>query len=351
MPVPPPDRSTTPLDPLEQDKGMIGVGNLAAEEGYLAGEDADLLIRELESEEDLADGAGAAAKRKLGLAFWIAVGFLAVLTLMALLAPVLAPDDNSGVLPSPYEQPRGLNATAEMSLPPLSTRLDGSLAVLGTDSLGRDQLSRIMWGARVSLGVGFASVGLGLLIGGVIGLTAGYFRGPLDSFFMAGIDILLAFPALLLALSIVAIRGKGPTNAIIALTIVSIPTIARLVRANTLVFSQREFVVAARTLGASNGRVMGREVLPNVSVALLPFIPLGIAVAIAAEGALAYLGQSVEIPEASWGAMIAEGRPQLDQGNWWVPMVPIAFLVITLVSLNLIGDRLREYFSIKEVGL
>ena len=341
MPVPPPDRSTTPLDPLEQDKGMIGVGNLAAEEGYLAGEDADLLIRELESEEDLADGAWSAAKRKLGLAFWIAVGFLAVLT----------PDDNSGVLPSPYEQPRGLNATAEMSLPPLSTRLDGSLAVLGTDSLGRDQLSRIMWGARVSLGVGFASVGLGLLIGGVIGLTAGYFRGPLDSFFMAGMDILLAFPALLLALSIVAIRGKGPTNAIIALTIVSIPTIARLVRANTLVFSQREFVVAARTLGASNGRVMGREVLPNVSVALLPFIPLGIAVSIAAEGALAYLGQSAEIPEASWGAMIAEGRPQLDQGNWWVPMVPIAFLVITLVSLNLIGDRLREYFSIKEVGL
>ena len=148
-----------------------------------------------------------------------------------------------------------------------------------------------------------------------------------------------------------AIRGKGMVNALIALTVVAIPTIARLTRANTLVFAQREFVVAARTLGASHLRVVTKEIMPNVFLALLPFIPLGIAVAIAAEGALAYLGQSVELPDPSWGAMISEGRPQLDEGNWWVPMVPIAFLVVTLVSLNLIGDRLREYFGIKEGAL
>jgi peptide/nickel transport system permease protein len=106
--------------------------------------------------------------------------------------------------------------------------------------------------------------------------------------------------------------------------------------------------VAARTLGASNLRVLTREILPNVGLALLPFIPLGIAVAITAEGALAYLGQSVELPEPSLGGMISEGRANLIDGQWWVPMVPITFLVITLVSLNFIGDRLREHFGIKE---
>lgn len=351
MPEPTPDhRSATSLNPLEQDKGLIGVSSLAAEEGLLDAQDARILLHDLELEGD-PEAAGVAAKKKLGIPFWIATGWIILLVLMALAAPVLAPEDGSGPLPSPYDQPRGLNATAEMSLPPLSTRLDGSVAILGTDHLGRDQLSRVMWGARVSLTVGFASIALGMAIGGTIGLTAGYFRGSLDSVFMSGMDILLAFPALLLALSIVAIRGKGVQNAVIALTIVSIPTIARLVRANTLVFSQREFVVASRTLGASHLRVMGREVLPNVTLALLPFIPLGAAVAIAAEGALAYLGQSVEIPQASWGAMISEGRPELDVGNWWVPGVPITFLVITLIMLNLIGDRLREYYSLKEGGL
>lgn len=351
MPDPTPDhRDAWSLDPLEQDKGLIGVGNLAAEEALLSRQDADILLHELEAEGDLA-GADGVAKRKLGIPFWIALGWVVLLSLGALLAPVLAPVDGSGVLPSPNEQPRGLNATAEMSLPPFSTRLDGSVAILGTDHLGRDQLARVMHGARVSLTVGLASLVLGMAIGGTIGLAAGYFRGGIDSLAMSAMDILLAFPALLLALTIVAIRGKGVPNAVIALTIVGIPTIARLVRANTLVFSQREFVVASRTLGASHLRVMGREVLPNVSLVLVPFLPLAIAIAIAAEGALAYLGQSVEIPQASWGNMIGEGRPELDVGNWWVPGVPIFFLVVTLIMLNLIGDRLRQYYSLKEAAL
>jgi len=342
MPAPPPDRGSSPLDSIEQDKGLIGVSNLAVEEM--------LLEQQVESiaDHDLAaqgvDPSGVVNK-KLGLAFWIAAGWIGLLTVGALLtwlAPDLVP------IADPIEQPRGTDAVAEVSLPPLSTRLDGSLAVLGTDHLGRDQLSRILYGAQVSLAVGFASVLLGLLIGGTIGLVAGYFRKFIDSSLMAAMDILLAFPALLLALAIVAIRGKGVDNAIIALTVVAIPTIARLMRANTLVFSQREFVVASRTLGASHLRVIGREVLPNVLLTILPFIPLGIAVAIAAEGALAYLGQSVEIPQPSWGGMIAEGRPELDNGNWWVPMIPCFVLVLTLVCLNIIGDSTRKFFSVKE---
>lgn len=346
MPAPTPENDPDRLA-ASADDGLLHSSSTALQQDLLASQDARNLLHELDAELD-PESADVLAKRKLGIPFWIATGWVVLLLLLALVAPAVAPEDGSGMLDSPNEQPRGANATAEMSLPPLSTRLDGTVAVLGTDKLGRDQLSRVMHGARVSLTVGFASIILGLAIGGAIGLSAGYFRGKIDNVFMAGMDTMLAFPALLLALSIVAIRGKGVANAVLAITIVSIPTIARLVRANTLVFAQREFVVAARTLGASHLRVMTREVLPNVALALLPFIPLGAAVAVAAEGALAYLGQSVEIPQASWGSMISEGRAELDAGHWWVPSVPIAFLVVTLIMLNLIGDRLREFFSLKE---
>jgi peptide/nickel transport system permease protein len=321
----------------------MGVNSLAAERDLIDDQSGHLIGAELAGE--LAgDAAAGVAKRRLGGVFWVAASFIILLALAAIFADVLP-------LASPTEQPRGTSARLEQSLPPLSYRVDGTLAVLGTDSLGRDQLARVVYGARVALGVGFASVAIGLLIGGALGLTSGYFRRGLDTTTMAAMDVLLAFPALLLALVIVAIRGKGPVNATIALAVVAIPTIARLVRANTMVFAQREFVLAARTLGASHLRVITRELLPNVFLALLPFIPLAVAIAIAAEGALAFLGQSVNPPQPSLGAMISEGQPQLEQGKWWVPGVAITVLVVLLISLNLIGDRLREYFSIKEGAL
>jgi peptide/nickel transport system permease protein len=321
----------------------MGVDSLAAEVGYIEQEHAELIGSGLATMGDQAS-AQALAKRKLGKVFWFASGLIALLALAAIFADYLP-------IANPNEQPRGASARLEQSMPPLSYRVDGQLTVLGTDSLGRDQLARVIYGSRVALGVGFASVAIGLLIGGAIGITAGYFRRSYDSATMAAMDVLLAFPALLLALVIVAIRGKGPVNSTIALTVVAIPTIARLVRANTMVFAQREFVLASRTLGASHLRVITKELLPNVFLALLPFIPLAIAVAIAAEGALAYLGQSVNPPQASLGGMISQGQPQLEQGKWWVPGVPIVVLVMVLVSLNLLGDRLREYFSIKESSL
>ncbi len=343
MPVQPPENRGPEPGPLGDRNALMGVSSLAAEVGYIEQEHAELIGRQLAAEGDPAS-AQALAKRKLGKVFWIATGLIGLLALAAIFADFLP-------IASPTEQPRGASARLEQSLPPLSYRVDGQLVVLGTDSLGRDQLARVIYGSRVALGVGFASIAIGLLIGGALGLTSGYFRRAYDSTTMAAMDILLAFPALLLALVIVAIRGKGPVNSTIALTVVAIPTIARLVRANTMVFSQREFVLASRTLGASHLRIITKELLPNVFLALLPFIPLAIAVAIAAEGALAYLGQSVNPPQASLGGMISEGQPQLEQGKWWVPGVPIVVLVMVLISLNLIGDRLREYFSIKESAL
>jgi peptide/nickel transport system permease protein len=343
MPAPPPDNRAPEPSPLGDAGALMGVDNLAAERDLIDDQAGLLIGNELAAEGDptAADGV---ARRRLGKVFWVAAGFIILLALAAIFADFLP-------LASPTEQPRGANARLEQSLPPLSYRVDGQLAVLGTDSLGRDQLSRVIYGARVALGVGFASVAIGMFVGGLIGLTAGYFRRGFDTTTMAAMDVLLAFPALLLALVIVAIRGKGPVNSTIALAVVAVPTIARLVRANTMVFSQREFVLAARTLGASHLRVITRELLPNVFLALLPFIPLAIAIAIAAEGALAFLGQSVNPPQPSLGGMIAEGQPQLETGKWWVPGVPIAVLVILLISLNLIGDRLREFFSIKEGAL
>jgi len=343
MPPLPSERPGPEPSPLGDASALMGVNSLAAERDLIDQQQAEIIGAELAAEGDPAS-AVAVARRKLGWGFWVATGIIAAMALLALFADVLP-------LASPTEQPRGANARLEQSLPPLSYRVDGQLAVLGTDSLGRDQLSRAIFGLRVALGVGFASVIIGSIIGGAIGLAAGYFRKAVDSTSMAAMDVLLAFPALLLALVIVAMRGKGPVNTTIALSVVAIPTIARLVRANTLNFSQREFVLAARTLGASRLRIITKELLPNVFLALLPFIPLAIAVAIAAEGALAYLGQSVNPPTPSLGAMIQEGQPQLERGNWWVPGVPIAFLVVLLISLNLIGDKIREFFSIKESAL
>jgi peptide/nickel transport system permease protein len=343
MPVQPPETAGPEPGNLGDRDALMGVSSLAAEADYIA-EGAGAIVGAELAAEGASSAADGVARRRLGTGFLIAASLIGLLALAAIFADFLP-------LASPTEQPRGSAARLEQSLPPFSTRVDGSFTVLGTDSLGRDQLSRAVYGARVALGVGFASIAIGTLIGGSIGLAAGYFRRGIDSTTMAAMDILLAFPALLLALVIVAIRGKGPVNSTIALGIVAIPTIARLVRANTLVFAQREFVLAARTLGASHLRVITKELLPNVFLALLPFIPLAIAVAIAAEGALAYLGQSVNPPLPSLGGMIQEGQPQLEQGRWWVPAVPIAFLVTVLVSLNLIGDRLREYFSIKESAL
>jgi peptide/nickel transport system permease protein len=277
--------------------------------------------------------------RRLGVAFWLAVGWTVLVVVAAVSAPMLTaweilPDPN---LPNPARKFSGLN----------------NVNRLGTDALGRDHLSRLVWGARVSLPVGFASISLGLLVGTTIGLMAGYLKGWVDTVFMAIVDIVLAFPALLLALSIVTFLDRKDVPTIsLAIGIIAIPGLARLVRANTMTFREREFVLAARTLGASHGRIIFREILPNVIPPVLSFAVIGVSVAIAAEAALAYVGVSVPLPTATWGGMIqqASARDGVTSHPFQV-FLPCGVLVLTIVSLYFIGDRLGQFFNVKESAL
>ena len=203
----------------------------------------------------------------------------------------------------------------------------------------------------MSLVVGIASIIFGLLIGGAIGLLAGHYRGKVETILMGFVDVLLSFPALLLALAIVGFRDDRTVPTIVlAIGVVSIAPVARLVRANTLVYSQREFVVAARSLGATDGRIIVREVMPNVVFPVMSFSVIAVAVAIVAEGGLAFLGLSVPPPTPTWGGMISDGRAFIADA-WWISMMPCMVLFLTVLALNLAGDRLREFFDIRDGAL
>jgi peptide/nickel transport system permease protein len=315
---------------------------------------ADASVREQDvfgaiDPEDAAVDAPERVERKLGIGFWVAAGWMAVLVILAAIAPFITEDDPSdlvGLLPDPNAGISSDPINNKPDQPPFSTGHP-----LGTDSLGRDILSRVIWGGRVSIVVGFAAIAFGLTVGGFIGLSAGFFRGKLETVLMAMMDILLAFPALILALAIVTFTNSKTLPVItLAIGIVGIPPLARLVRANTLVYSQREFVLAARTLGAKNYRIMWREIVPNVARAAFSFAIIGIAVAIVAEGGLAFLGISIPPPDPTWGTMINEGRTDLQDAPW-ISMVPATVLFFTVMALNFAGDRLRGFFDVKEGGL
>lgn len=295
---------------------------------------------------------GDIVKKRFGLGFWIAIGWLALISGLAALANVLP-------LRPPDEIPRTFVKT-DKNLPPLSTNSQDNFYLLGTDNLGRDMLSRVIYGARVSLIVGLVAVVFGLLVGGALGLAAGYFRGRTDSVIVAIAGIIIAYPALVLAMALVQVLlrsgevGDSPslTKSVmvvaLAIGIPSIGPLAILVRSSTLQFSQREFVLASRTLGAGHTRVMIREILPNVILPVISFAFLGVGLAIVAEGGLSFFGLSVPPPTPTWGVMIQEGQTSLQAGAWWVPMIPITFLVLTILCLNLAGDRLRRFFNVKE---
>ncbi|MEY4224240.1 MAG: hypothetical protein RIS33_1174 [Actinomycetota bacterium] len=226
----------------------------------------------------------------------------------------------------------------------------------GTDTNGFDIFSRTMFGARNSLLIGAMSIIFGILIGGALGLVAGYVGKRVDKVIDTIMNIFLAFPALLLAIFIVGFFDSGTTTEaksrsiipiIIALVILSIPPIARLVRANTIVYAQREFVLAARSLGAKNGRIIVREILPNVFPAMVTFAITGMAILIVAEGALAYLGLSVSAPTPTWGAMIFGGQAKLETA-WWISIMPSIVLFLTVLAINLLGDAVSEKFRIRE---
>jgi peptide/nickel transport system permease protein len=228
--------------------------------------------------------------------------------------------------------------------------------LFGSDELGRDLFSRVLWGGRVSLSIGIVSLLFGFFIGGFLGITAGFFRGRYEKLVMALVDVMLSFPALILALALLRLLSDPGTlegsfgKVVVVLTVLSIPSLARITRANTLVYSQREFVLAARSLGAKPWRILVKEILPNVLPSMLSFSFVALALLVVAEGALAFLGLSVEAPTVTWGKLIELGRGDLDKAPY-LALIPCGFLFVTLLALNLVGDKLQAKFSVREANV
>jgi ABC-type dipeptide/oligopeptide/nickel transport system permease subunit len=242
---------------------------------------------------------------------------------VALAAPLLAPYD-------PYAQDLG----STLSGP-------SRVHLLGTDNVGRDVLSRVMWGTRVSLIAGFASVAVAALAGGLLGVIAGYAGGRVDGLVMRVMDAVLSFPPLVLALALGAVLGAGLSGVVIALGVVYTPTFARLMRGQVLSVKTRDYVEAARALGSPAWRIARQHVLPNAATPIVVQASLSVAFAILAEASLSFLGLGVQPPAASWGSMINAGRGYLQQAPWIV-FGPGAALFVTVVGLNFVGDAIRD---------
>jgi len=261
-------------------------------------------------------------KRRLGGLFVAAVAWIALVALAAIFADVL-----------PIPSPTDIDMLGKRALP-------SAEHWLGNDQLGRDELSRLIYGGRVSLTVGLLAPVIGVMIGGALGMLAGYFRGRLESFVVGGVDVLLAFPPLVFALAVTTYLGQSVLNITLVIGILGIPAFTRVARAVTLSLSEREFVTAARALGATHSRILLRELLPNVALPLVAFFLLGVAVTIVVEGALSFLGLGVPPPTASWGSMIGEGRESLDIAPW-LAFMPALVMFLTVLSFNIVGDTLR----------
>lgn len=298
-------------------------------------ESLDLRLRETE-ERWLADAArlvrsnSFSARARLFLAAffrnrttWFGVLVLLVLIATSVFAPSIAP--YSPLEPHPADRLR-----------PPSLRY-----LLGTDDIGRDILSRMMYGAQVSLVVGVISISIALCLGIMLGLIAGYYGGIVDAIIMRILDGLLAFPAIILAIALMAVFGPSLYNAMLAIGIIYIPAFSRITRANVLSIREKEFVEAARALGARDGRILVKAILPNCVSPIIVQASLGFGYAVLVEASLSFLGLGIQPPDPSWGSMLSSGRNYVSQA-WWYATFPGLAIFLTVLALNFIGDGLRE---------
>lgn len=278
-----------------------------------------------------------AAERRLGVGFWLCIAWLVLIVLAAILAPLLGlkdPDENY--------------IDRDLGRPPYAPSGEHWF---GTDLDARDVFARTIWGARVSLVVGVAAIACGMIVGGSLGMLAGYLRGWFDRVISFLFLVLLSFPSLVLAILITSLLDRNLATIAGVLGFLAIAPVGRLARATTIQFAEREFVLAAETLGAKRVRIMVRELLPNVLIPMGALALLGMAVAIVAEGALAFLGLSVQ-KQDTWGKLILLGSGTRDlQEAPWISMGPILILFLTVLALNVAGDKLREHFDVREIAL
>ncbi len=258
------------------------------------------------------------------------VGLVVLLMIffVAIFAPFIAPYP-----PNSFDPARAL-------LPPSANHW------MGTDALGGDVFSRLVFGARVSLEVGFVAVAIYITIGTVLGAIAGYFGGLVDAVIMRLVDIMMAFPTLFLILAVIAFLRPSIFNIMVVIGLTSWPGVARLVRAEVLSLRERDFVIAARLQGASHLRVIFRHILPNALGPVLVAATLGVAGAILVESSLSFLGIGVQPPTPSWGNMLLQGKEHLESA-WWLSVFPGLAILITVLAFNLVGEGLREAFNPK----
>ncbi len=254
----------------------------------------------------------------------VPAGMLLVLVLLAVFAPIVQIHDPIRTDPDNFLLPPGLGH------------------LLGTDELGRDEFARVVWGGRVSLPVAFVAVAVGLLAGGLTGLTCGYRGGATDLLLMRIVDAILAFPALILAIALVAALGPSLRNAMIAIGIVQVPVYARLTRAQVLQLKNLEFITAARSIGAGPLRIVGGHLVPNLLNPLIVQVSLSAAFAMLAEATLSFLGLGAQPPTPDWGFMINNGARFLSHGDWWLAVMPGLAISLAVFGFNWLGDALRD---------
>jgi ABC-type dipeptide/oligopeptide/nickel transport system permease subunit len=268
----------------------------------------------------------------------VGLGIIAALILVAVFAPVIAPFDPNDVLVGEIE---GVVRRAKPCVHAFGCDSELPQHILGTDGNTRDQFSRIVFGSRVSLTLGFFTVTLALVVGSFLGAIAGYTGGWLDNIIMRIMDVVLGFPSLLLAIAIVSVFGPGLRNALIAIAVVSIPAYARVMRAQVLAIKESDFVAAARALGAAPRQILLRRVVPNALTPLVVLATLGIATAILEAAGLSFLGLGAQEPMAEWGSMLARERNQVFTSPHLV-FFPGLAIMITVLGFNLMGDGLRD---------